>query len=97
VPCDPPIEVMQEGYEEAEVNCLPEDEDDLINPERAVFLHFLAEIEGRGAAQVSEEHGIVCLAASLAALRSGALGRPVTLEEIYQLKPTVLECMTAKE
>ena len=97
VPFDPPIEIMQEGYEEVEVNCLPEDEDDLVNPERAVMKHFLAEIEGRGASQVTEEHGIVCLAASLAALRSGALGRPVTLEEIYALKPTVYECMTAAE
>jgi len=95
VPGDPPIEICIEDYEEAEVSPLPEDEDDLIDPERAVFLHFLAEIEGRGKAQVSEEHGIVCLAASLAALRSGALGRPVALEEIYRLKPTVAECMAA--
>ena len=97
VPCDPPIEILIEDYEEAEVIPLPEDGEDLINPERAVMRHFLDEIEGGGKAQVSEEHGIVCLAASLAALRSGALGRPVALEEIYQLKPTVYECMTATE
>ena len=97
IPYDPPLQVLTEGGRIVEVNCLPEDEGDLVNPERAVMEHFLAEIEGRGAAQVSEEHGIVCLAASLAALRSGALGRPVTLDEIYRLKPTVIDCMAAKE
>ncbi|MCL2123987.1 MAG: Gfo/Idh/MocA family oxidoreductase [Desulfovibrionaceae bacterium] len=97
VPHSLPLEVFIEDFEETEVTPLPEDEDDLINPERAVVKHFLEEIEGTGKAQVSEEHGIVCLATSLAALRSGALGRPVTLEEIYRLRPTVYECMTATE
>jgi len=97
VPHEAPVEILTEGCEIVEVSPLLEDEDDLVHSERAVFKHFLAEIEGTGASQVSEEHGIVCLAASLAALRSGALGRPVTLEEIYKLKPTVLECMTATE
>ncbi|MDR2686341.1 MAG: hypothetical protein LBB75_01190, partial [Oscillospiraceae bacterium] len=97
IPHDPPIEVIAGGGEVVEVACLPEDEEDIVHPERAVFRHFLAEIEGTGKAQVSEEHGIVCLAASLAALRSGALGRPVTLEEIYRLRPTVAECMAATE
>ncbi|MCL2299424.1 MAG: Gfo/Idh/MocA family oxidoreductase [Firmicutes bacterium] len=97
VPCDPPVEILIEDYEEAQVSPFPEDEEDLINPERAVLRHFLAEIEGSGTSQVSEDHGIVCLAASLAALRSGALGRPVTLDEIYELQPTVYECMTAAE
>jgi len=97
VPHQLPLVVFTEDFEETEVLPMPEDEEDLINPERAVFRHFLAEIEGSGKVQVSEEHGIVCLAASLAALRSGALGRPVTLEEIYRLRPTVLECMTAAE
>ncbi|MCL2495203.1 MAG: Gfo/Idh/MocA family oxidoreductase [Oscillospiraceae bacterium] len=92
-----PIAVLLEDYEEEEGACLPEDEDDLIDAERGVMSHFLAEIEGSGTAQVSEEHGIVCLAASLAAVRSGALGRPVTLEEIYALRPTVAECMAAVE
>ena len=97
VPFQAPLTVLVEGGEEVEVPCLPEDEDDLVNPERAVMRDFLAEIEGRGRAQVAEGHGIVCLAASLAALRSGALGRPVALEEIYRLRPTVAECMSAKE
>ena len=97
VPSEAPAEILTRDCEIVEIFPLPEDEEDLVHAERAVFQHFLAEIEGTGAAQVSEEHGIVCLAASLAALRSGALGRPVTLEEIYKLKPTVLECMTARE
>jgi len=97
VPDEAPVEILTEDWEIVEVSPLPEDEDDLVHAERAVFKYFLAEIEGTGTAQVSEEHGIVCLAASLAALRSGALGRPVTLEEIYRLKPTVHECMTATE
>jgi predicted dehydrogenase len=97
VPDEAPVEVLTQDYEIVEVSPLPEDEDDLVHAERAVMKHFLAEIEGRGKAQVSEEHGIVCLAASLAALRSGALGRPVTLEEIYRLKPTALECINARE
>jgi len=95
IPFDSSVEVIAEGGKTVEAHCLPEDEDDLVHPERTVMRDFLAEIEGRGRAQVSEEHGIVCLATSLAALRSGALGRPVTLEEIYKLKPTVLDCMTA--
>jgi len=97
VPNEAPVEVLTEDWEIVEFNPLPEDEEDLIHEERAVMRHFLAEIEGTGKAQVSEDHGIVCLAASLAALRSGALGRPVTLEEIYRLRPTVAECMAAKE
>jgi predicted dehydrogenase len=97
VPDEAPVEVLTEDWELVEVEPLPEDADDIIHAERAVMKHFLAEIEGTGRAQVAEEHGIVCLAAALAALRSGALGRPVTLEEIYRLKPTVAECMNAVE
>ena len=93
VPHELPLEVITEGGKAVEVSCLPEDGDDLLHPEGAVMRHFLDEIEGKGTSQVSIDHGIVCLATSLAALRSGALGRPVTLEEIYRLRPTVYECM----
>ena len=96
IPHDPPVEVITGGGEIIKALCLPEDEADLFHAEGAVMRHFLDEIEGKGRAQVSVDHGIVCLATSLAALRSGALGRPVTLEEIYRLRPTVAECMTAK-
>jgi len=89
--------VLTKGGEKIEVETLPEDADDLINAERAVMKHFLDEIDGKGKSQVSIEHGIVCLATSMAAIRSNALGRPVTLEEIYALRPTVEACMTAVE
>ena len=97
VPNDKPLIVITAGGKEIEAAPLPEDEEDLIHPERAVMRHFLAEIEGAGTSQVSEDHGIVCLATSLAAILSGTLGHPVTLDEIYDLRPTVLECMNAIE
>jgi len=94
---DSPFCVLTKGGKSIQVDNLPEDADDLINPERAVIKHFLAEIEGEGKSQVSVEHGIICLATSMAAIRSGALGRPVTLEEIYKLRPTIKDCMDAME
>ncbi|MCL2035226.1 MAG: Gfo/Idh/MocA family oxidoreductase [Oscillospiraceae bacterium] len=97
IPYQPPIEVITDGGSIVKVSCAPEDAADLFDAEGAVMRHFLDEIEGKGKSQVSIDHGILCLAASMAALRSGTLGRPVTLEEIYKLRPTVVECMQAKE
>ena len=89
--------VMVKGGEIKTFDILPEDEDDLINAERAVFKHLLAEIEGRGKAQASIREGVVALAASMAAIRSSVVNRPVTLEEIYQKKPTIAQCAIPEE
>ncbi len=90
-------DVITEGGEIVSVGVNPEDADDLIHAERAVFKHFVEEIEGRGKAQCSIHEGMLTLATSMAAIRSSALGRPVTLKEIFEIRPTIAECMTAKE
>lgn len=88
-------EVKTEGGKIVSVSVEPEDADDLIHAERAVFKHFVDEIEGTGKAQTSIREGILCLATSMAALRSGVLGRTVTIEEILKERPTIAECLTA--
>ena len=85
--------VVSRVNEEVIVNINPEDEQDAINDELAVYDHFIAEIEGRGKCQASFEEGIYSLATSMAGLKSGALGRPVTIAEILETKPTVLQCI----
>ena len=81
------------GAEEITVTAEESDEQDLINAELAVYDHLIAEIEGRGKAQSSFDEGILSLAASMAAIKSGTLGRPVTISEILDEKPTVERCM----
>jgi predicted dehydrogenase len=78
---------------ELTVSVEPEDEADLVSPERAVYDHLTAEIEGRGKAQLSADDGIMTLATSMAAIKSGTLGRPVALAEILEEKPTIEACM----
>ncbi|OGO79685.1 MAG: hypothetical protein A2Y21_04880, partial [Clostridiales bacterium GWC2_40_7] len=86
-------QVVVEGGITKQISPSAEDEDDLINPERAVMKHFMDEIEGKGKVQTSIRQGIVCLAASMAAIRSSVIGRPVLLSEMMKKKPTVLDCM----
>ncbi|MCL2815427.1 MAG: hypothetical protein FWD23_12575 [Oscillospiraceae bacterium] len=69
------------------------DEQDLVNAELAVYDHLIAEIEKRGQVQASFDEGILSLATSMAAIKSGALGRPVTIGEILEEKPTIEQCM----
>ena len=59
-------------------------------------LELVREIEGRGKVQIPFDEAIKAFAASLAALKSGAIGRAVTIREILEAKPTVLECMRSK-
>ncbi|MDR1537994.1 MAG: Gfo/Idh/MocA family oxidoreductase [Clostridiales bacterium] len=73
-----------------------EDADDLIHPERAVFMHLIEEIEGTGKSQVSIHEGKLCLAAAMAALCSCNLRRAVSIEEMLKLQPTALDCMKAE-
>lgn len=88
---------VQIGEEVRRFEPLPEDADDIICPERSVFEHLVEAIENDTPVQVGTEHGLVCLATSMAALRSGRLGRPVSLDEIYRIKPTIYESMTIGE
>jgi hypothetical protein len=74
----------------------PEDEPDMENAEKSVFDYLVRDIENKGVSQASFEEGIVSLACSMAAMKSGALGRPVTLAEIYAEKPTILSSMQVK-
>ena len=69
------------------------DNGDLVNAELAVYDHLIAEIEGRGKAQASFDEGILSLATSMAAIKSGAQGRIVTIKEILDEKPTIEQCM----
>ncbi len=91
------VNVITKGGEVTKYNPLPEDEDDLIQPERAVFKNFLADINKTGTVQVPLKRGIVTLASSMAALRSSVIGRPVTLAEIYEKKPTIAQCLSDEE
>ncbi|MCL2099877.1 MAG: Gfo/Idh/MocA family oxidoreductase [Oscillospiraceae bacterium] len=76
------------------VGISPEDEQDMVNAELAVYDHLIAEIEGRGKVQASFDEGILSLATSMAAIKSGVLGRVVTIKEILDQKPTIEQCMT---
>lgn len=91
------VSVLKEGGETMKVETLAEEADELENSEKTVFDKFIDQIEGTGSVQASFEEGIVSLATSMAAIKSGALGRPVMLAEILEKKPTILECMLAKE
>ena len=81
------------GKEKIVVDLEESDAPDLIQPELAVYDHLIAEIEGRGKVQASFDEGIYSLAASMAAIKSGVLGRPVAIAEILEEKPTVEGCM----
>ena len=87
------LQIMANG-KESSVKHLPEDEQDCVCAELAVYDHLIAEIEGRGKVQAGIEEGIISLSTSLAAIKSGAIGRTVTVKEIQEIKPTVLECMS---
>ena len=84
---------VQSGAEKITVGTLPEDEQDLINAELAVYDHLIAEIEGKGKVQASFDEGILSLATSMAAIKSGVLGRAVNIKEILDEKPTIEQCM----
>jgi predicted dehydrogenase len=84
---------VQSGGEKITVATQESDEADLINAELAVYDHLVAEIEGRGKVQSSFDEGIYSLATSMAAIKSGTLGRPVTIQEILDEKPTIEQCM----
>ena len=88
---------VQSGAKKLAIGTNPEDEGDLVNAELAVYDHLVAEIEGRGTVQASFDEGILSLAASMAAIKSGALGRPVLVREILDEKPTVEQCMSGIE
>ena len=86
--------IVTKADEEIVVEVKPSDESDLIKEELAVYNHFVAEIEGRGKSQASFDEGIYSLATSMAAIKSGAQGgKPVSIAEILETKPTILECM----
>lgn len=91
------VEVQIEGGEKVKVGVEPEDTAELVCAEKTVFDCLIAQMEGTGKIQNSFEEGIVSLATSMAAIKSGSLGRPVTLAEIYAEKPTISACMDAKE
>ena len=82
------------GTETINVSTEETDAQDLINAELAVYDHLIAEIEGRGEVQASFDEGILSLATSMAAIKSGTLGRPVSIREILEEKPTIEQCMT---
>lgn len=91
------VSVLKEGGETIEVGTTAEEAGELEHAEKTVFDRFIGQIEGTESVQASFEEGIISLATSMAAIKSGALGRPVTLEEILAEKPTILQCMQAKE
>lgn len=93
---DGEVTVQIAGGAKVCIGTLPEDAADLVNAEKTVFDCLIAEIEGTGKIQNSYEEGIVSLATSMAAIQAGALGRPVSLKEIYTQRPTIAQCMDAR-
>jgi len=91
------VTIKLEDDETMTFGTVEEDTADMEHPEKAVFDHFIKDIESKGKIQASFREGIVSLACSMAAMKSGALGRPVTLAEIYEEKPTIWSAMQAKE
>ncbi len=91
------IKVKVAGGEIVDYNIADEDAPEMENAEKTVFDYFIKDVEGTGKAQASFEEGIISLATSMAAMKSGALGRPVTLAEILKEQPTILSSMQAKE
>lgn len=91
------VECKFEGGEIQELELSLEDTVDNKGPEVALAYEFLKAIEGRGEVQVDGRNGYIALATSMAALKSASLGRPVTLTEIFEDKPNVLECMRKSE
>ena len=85
--------VVNTGADEIKIGTLAEDDKDLRHCELAVYDHFIEEIEGKGKSQASFDEGIVSLATTMAAIKSGIEGRTVTIEEILKLKPTIADCM----
>lgn len=71
--------------------------DETENPEKTVLRHFLDEINGVGKVQVTGEDALKAFAVSLAAVKSSRLGRPVSLQEIYNEKPSIYSAMHEKE
>lgn len=65
--------------------------------ELSVVREFLGAIEGKGAPSTGGNEAAVALATSLAALRSAAQGRPVTIAEIITDAPSVVGAMSAVE
>ncbi|MCL2831638.1 MAG: Gfo/Idh/MocA family oxidoreductase [Treponema sp.] len=92
----PELKIFSSGRELI-VKPEPEDEADCVKSELGVFDHLVAEIEGRGKVQASFDEGIMSLASSMAAIKSGVLGRTVAISEILEEKPTVFDCMNAKK
>ncbi|MCL2815871.1 MAG: Gfo/Idh/MocA family oxidoreductase [Oscillospiraceae bacterium] len=88
---------VQSGAKTLSVSAEQSDEQDLVHAELAVYDHLIAEIEGRGKVQASFDEGILSLATSMAAIKSGILGRPVAIREILGEKPTIEQCMKRKE
>ena len=90
--CPPDLKIMSNGQEMI-IKSEPEDEEDCINSELGVYDNLVKEIEGRGKVQASINEGILSLACSMASIKSGVLKRAVTVKEILDSKPAILDCM----
>ena len=86
-------EAIVKGGETVAYSVPEEEMAEMENPEKTVFDYFVKDIENKGKSQASFEDGIISLACSLAAMKSGVLDRPVTLAEIYKEQPTIFEAM----
>ncbi|MGE5557336.1 MAG: Gfo/Idh/MocA family protein [Bacillota bacterium] len=85
-----------EGNQACEIKLSPAEEEESGNPELYLAQKFLRYIEGDGGFPTGSGEAYIALAASLAALKSAATGRPVLLEEILKERPSVIDCMSAK-
>ncbi|MGC8890808.1 MAG: Gfo/Idh/MocA family protein [bacterium] len=82
-----------EGGVTKEIQLSQEDLEECVWPEKTLVKRFLSAIDGKGVPQRGRKDGYIALASSLATIKSIIQKRPVTLEEIYREKPSVMDCM----
>jgi predicted dehydrogenase len=87
------VTVMLRGGEEIKVGLEVEEEGELRNASATVMQGLFNEIDGDGKAHSSFDDGIMSVATSMAAIKSGAEGRMVEIAEILKEMPTISKCM----
>lgn len=87
------IRCKLEGDRVENISLLDQETEEMADSQITLLGKLLKAIEGQGSPQRLGRDGYIALATSLAAIKSAATGRPVTLQEIYDEQPDVMACM----
>ncbi|AEE97844.1 Gfo/Idh/MocA family protein [Mahella australiensis] len=82
-----------DGNRVEDIPLLDPETEEIIDPQITLLKKLLKAIEGDGSPQRVGSDGYIALATSLAAIKSAAEGRSVTLREIYEEQPDVMASM----